>query len=396
MIKSKIIYLILLACMILFYILFIDSMSLLILILTVVFPFLQLFILMRVSRNITAVLDIGCSTTERNVPTRIAVRLKNHSILPVSCAVVSLQITNTLTNETQSLTTMLPVASDNEQSIKFSVSYAHCGMIKVSLKSIRVYDYIKLFSKVINYSCTYDIAVVPTLTAVTPAVDTAPGVMNDNEEFSKIKAGDDCSEIFNIREYVYGDKINRIHWNLTTKLDELMVKEYSLPVSSQIIIVFEFCRDSSSENSMEKNDASLDAAMSLSYFMLANNITHKIAWYDPNQKMLHTEKIGSEIDFSAFLSAVFSSGTYDDIFSAFIHSKAENSDAHFSNVIYISPVLSDELFHNFTVLNNAERKTYLYINDGSEVPEYFRDTDSAYAVEADCGDLSESLNRVII
>ena len=56
MIKSKIIYLILLACMVLFYILFVDSMSLLILILTVVFPFLQLFILRRISKNITAVL----------------------------------------------------------------------------------------------------------------------------------------------------------------------------------------------------------------------------------------------------------------------------------------------------------------------------------------------------
>ena len=396
MIKSKIIYLILLACMVLFYILFVDSMSLLILILTVVFPFLQLFILRRISKNITAVLDIGYSTTERNVPTRIAVRLKNHSILPVSCAVVSLQITNTLTNETQSLTTMLPVASDNEQSIKFSVSYAHCGMVQVVLKSIRVYDYIKLFSKVINYNCTHDIAVVPTLTSIEPAVDTSLNSMTDNEEFSKVKAGDDCSEIFNIREYIYGDKINRIHWNLTTKLDELMVKEYSLPVSSQIIIIFEFCRDSSSEYSMEKNDASLDAAMSLSYFMLANNITHKIAWYDPNQKMLHTEKISSEIDFSAFLSAVFSSGTYDDIFSAFIHSKAENNDVHFSNLIYISPALSDELFHNFTVLNNAEHKTYLYINDGSETPEFFHDTGSTFAVEADFEDISESLNKVVI
>ena len=103
-----------------------------------------------------------------------------------------------------------------------------------------------------------------------------------------------------------------------------------------------------------------------------------------------------KIDFSAFLSAVFSSGTYDDIFSAFIHSKAENNDVHFSNLIYISPALSDELFHNFTVLNNAEHKTYLYINDGSETPEFFHDAGSTFAVEADFEDISESLNKVVI
>ncbi|WP_044974385.1 DUF58 domain-containing protein [Ruminococcus sp. HUN007] len=396
MIKSKIIYLILLVCMIFFYILFVDSMSLLILILTAVFPVMQLLVLLRISKNITAVLDIDCSAIERDTPAKIAVKLKNHSVFPVSCAVVSLDIINTLTNEKQSLTTMLPVASDNEQSIKFSVSYAHCGMVRVALKSIKIYDYIKLFSKQINYNCTHDIAVLPTLQTIGSGLSTTLDSMTENEEFSKLKAGDDCSEIFSIREYIYGDKINRIHWNLTTKLDELMVKEYSLPVSSQIMIIFEFCRNGNDDESLYRNDASLETAMALSYYMFRNSITHKIAWYDPKLKMLHTEKISSEIDFSSFLSAVYSSGTYTDMFSAFIYSKAENSDSHFSHVFYISPAVSDELYHNFSVLNNADHKTYLYVNNGSELPDYFTSTDTTCAASVECDSISDSLNKVII
>lgn len=396
MIKNQITYLVLLAGIILFYILFVDSMSLLILIITIVFPVLQFIILMIVSRNISATLSTESQTVYRNTENKIIIRIKNHSVLPVSCAVVSLQITNSLTNETQSLTTMIPVSSDNEQSIKFSVSYAHCGKISVNLDNIKVYDYVKLFSKKISFGLSQEITVLPSLVGINPEVQTTLSTMTDSDEFSKIKPGDDCSEIFNIREYIYGDKINRIHWNLTTKLDELMIKEYSLPVSCHIIIIFEFCTDNNSDEKFSKNDAAIEAAMSLSYYMVSNGISHKIAWYDSATKLFNTVKISTETDFSVFLGSIFSSGTYDDYYKAFLHHKAENGDSHFSHAIYVSPVVTDEIFHNFSVLRNAVQKTYLYISDGYDVPEYFVSTESANAVSVNCENISEGLNKVIV
>ncbi|MDD6082323.1 MAG: DUF58 domain-containing protein [Oscillospiraceae bacterium] len=397
MIKSKIVYLVLLASMVLFYILFIDSMSLLTLIITVIFPFLQLALLSHVSRKITASMDIETRTVPRNTDTRIIVKIKNHSLLPVSCAMATVSIKNTLTDECQTLTTLLPVSSDNEQSIKFSVSYAHCGKVKVTLKNLKIYDYIKLFSKTINLNISQEIAVVPSLVNISPSIEVNLSGISESDEFSKNKPGDDCTEIFNIREYVYGDKLNRIHWNLSTKLDELMVKEYSLPVSSQVIILFEFCTDENSEDRFSKNDAAIETAMSLSHYMIKNGVSHRICWFDPELKCLRNEKITSADDFSGFMGAIFTSGTYRNSFSAFIHHKFENSDAHFSHTLYISPVLSDEVFHNLSVLNNTYKKSYIYINDcKSELPEFFRSSDSIYAVPADCGNISGELNRMII
>ncbi len=396
MIKSKIAYLFLLAAMFLFYIMFIDSMSLLTLIIAAVFPVIQLIILSCIARNITAALNIEKKTINKNTESRIIVKIKNHSVLPVSCAVATLQITNTLTGESQSLTTMLPVPSDNEQSIKFSVSYAHCGRVAVTLKSIKIYDYIKLFSKTITYGISQETVVIPSLASINPDVQTSLSTTNDCSEFSKVKPGDDSSEIFNIREYAYGDKINRIHWNLTTKLDELMVKEYSLPVSCSILIVFEFCSDRTSENRFFKNDAAIETAMSLSYFMIQNSISHQIAWYDAGTRLYNTETIKSEDDFAVFLGSIFNSGTYRDSFSAFIHHQAENSDTRFSHVIYISPVLSDEIFHNLSVLPNSLKKSYLYINDDSAVPDFFSSDEKTSAVNIICSDISGGLSKVII
>jgi len=397
MLKSKIIYLLLIAGMVLFYILFIDSMSLLILLLTLAFPFIQLYILFRISKNISSSL----STEEQNIPknteTKIIVNIRNYSVFPVSCAVATLNITNTLTGEVQTLTTMIPVSADNEQSIKFCVSYAHCGKILITLKSIKIYDYIKLFSRTISMNVSKEIIVVPSLVRISPTIETSFTGTAENDEFSKIKPGDDCTEIFNIREYAYGDKINRIHWNLTTKLDNLMVKEYSMPVSSRIIIVFEFCIDESSDDRFYKNDATIETAISLSHFMINNNISHQICWFDPKRKVFHTEQITSEDDFSAFIGSVFLSGTYTDYYSAFTHHKVENHEKKFSHTIYISPVLTDEIFHNLSVLYNTKKTTYVHIADNlTEEPEFFKSTDTASAVTVRYGGISEGLDKICI
>lgn len=397
MLQNKIIYLLFLASMILFYILFIDDMSLIILILTIIFPFVQLFFLFSISRNINAVLNTENVTLHRNKESKIIVNIRNKSIFPVSCAVATLKITNTLTGEEQLLTTMMPVSADNEQSIKFSVSYAHCGKINITLKKIKIYDYIKLFSKTIFLNITQEIIVLPSLVKCSPVIETSLMGITENDEFSKIKPGDDCSEVFNIREYSYGDKLNRIHWNLTTKLDNMMVKEYSLPVSSQIIIVFEFCNDNNSEDVFYKNDAAIETAMSLSHFMLTNNISHKLCWFDDVHKTLHTEKILSEDDFSAFLGSIFVSGTYNDCFNTFIHHKTENIDQQFSHTIYISPVLSDEIYHNLSVLNNTRKTTYFHIDDAQcEVPDFFKTTETTTAISVPFNALSEGLSKVWI
>lgn len=397
MIKSKIAYLILLVSMILFYILFIDSMSLMILIITAVFPFIQFILLSYSSRKITASINIETLTVPKNTDTKIIVKIKNHSLLPVSCAMASVSMKNTLTGECQTLTTLLPVSSDNEQCLKFCVSYAHCGKVEVTLNSLKIYDYVKLFSKTVKMNISQEIVVVPSLVNISPSVRISMNGTTESDEFSKTRSGDDCSEIFNIREYVYGDKLNRIHWNLTTKLDDLMVKEYSLPVSSQVVILFEFCTDENSEEKFSKNDAAIETAMSLSHYLVKNDISHKICWYDSGLKILRSEKINSDDDFSAFIGAIFNSGTYRNSFSAFIHHRLENQSEHFSHTLYISPVLSDEIFHNLSVLSNTLNKSYIYIDDSnSEPPEFFRTSDSINAVTVKCCNISGELNRMII
>lgn len=396
MIRTKIIYAFLILCAAAFFILFIDTMSLLILILTLVFPLVQYLFLLFTSKKITASIKSENSTALKDDETKIILDIANHSHFPVSCAYAVIEIQNTLTGEYQTLTTMMPVSANNIQTIKFSVSYNHCGRVIISLKNLKIYDYIKMFSKNLKPGATNEMLILPEKINISPMIETEIAALTDSDEFSKEKPGDDCSEIFDIREYIEGDKINRIHWKLTSKCDKLMLKEYSLPISNHLMILFEFSVDTSSNQAFNKTDAAIETVLALSEFLIKNGMTFRLCWYNSRTRLLQNDVISTNDDISAFINSLFNAGTYKDNFNAFIHHDIENANKMFSHVIYISSVINKELFHNISVMPNAYRKTFLYITDLTPVPEYFISAEDTHAIDIFYEKTKDDLKEIVI
>ena len=85
----------------------------------------------------------------------------------------------------------------------------------------------------------------------------------DSDEYSMKKAGYDPSETFAIREYQPGDRIRQIHWKLTEKFDNLMVRDYGLPIQNTILLLLEtgYAQDKPDPDCM---DALAEALLSVS------------------------------------------------------------------------------------------------------------------------------------
>ena len=100
-------------------------------------------------------------------------------------------------------------------------------------------------------------------TAVLPAMplppDWRPGAVPTDEdpEYSKVKPGDDPSEIFDFHSYREGDPIARIHWKLSSKHDELMVKEFSLPLPGKVLCLPDYRLCGGFPESAQRLDAML-------------------------------------------------------------------------------------------------------------------------------------------
>lgn len=68
---------------------------------------------------------------------------------------------------------------------------------------------------------------------------TREGFDMESFRYSGNRPGDDPGETYDIREYQPGDSIRQIHWKLSGKLDDIMIREKSFPVDDTVLILAE-------------------------------------------------------------------------------------------------------------------------------------------------------------
>lgn len=84
------------------------------------------------------------------------------------------------------------------------------------------------------------LSIMPKITPVMIEVGLASRYFQGEAEVYDDKTGgDDVSEVFQIRSFQPGDKIQNIHWKLSAKEDELIVRENSLPMGCPVVILLD-------------------------------------------------------------------------------------------------------------------------------------------------------------
>ena len=219
------------------------------------------------------------AVSERGKAASIRIIFHNLSVLPIAACKISVKYRNIYmsdisakpADEKYSIT--IPVKQRTVETVSLSLTPDHCGVVEFYIKNIKITDFLGfsfLFRK-INFADK--IVVLPNAFPMNGSLEN--GIVNGSESniFSTVKAGDDPSEIFQLREYRDGDRHNRIHWKLSSRSESFIVKELSQPVNSKILILCDFsgCKDAG------QTDMIFDMAMTLSSFFIRNGTVHTIA-----------------------------------------------------------------------------------------------------------------------
>lgn len=115
--------------------------------------------------------------------------------------------------------------------VRIPVDYNQYGIHRVRMDKIFLFDIMRLFHKRLNEGKEINVIVVPKLYSIAMEWNYDENLYDgEGERYSENKPGDDPSEIFDIRDYQEGDRLSRIHWKISMKLNRVMVKEYSRPL----------------------------------------------------------------------------------------------------------------------------------------------------------------------
>lgn len=128
---------------------------------------------------------------------------------------------------------MLPHAS---YVIKHGVKFRYRGAYELGIRCIYAYDLFRIFRVRIDINSTVDVTVTPRRCHIddsnTDAVsDSADRTLRSPYTFDKLEVSD-------IRNYRPGDGLKSVHWKLSSKSEELVVKDYNTGVSKMTYI---FC-----------------------------------------------------------------------------------------------------------------------------------------------------------
>lgn len=174
----------------------------------------------------------------------------------------------------------------------FEFESTYCGNIEFHIDFIEIYDFLGIFSRKMRVDLKKSIGILPQFEPIPLEITRRTREFPaDADEYSTEKSGDDPAEIYQIREYRPWDSIHDIHWKLSAKEDELMVKEHSLPLGCVVLLWLDF---EDKGKSAEGFSRLLEKTASLSVSLIEEKCVHMVSWFEEKNKRIIKRKIDSE------------------------------------------------------------------------------------------------------
>ncbi len=130
--------------------------------------------------------------------------------------------------------------------VKYNKLAKHCGMLTLSAKYCKVYDIMGIFFIPVRINTKLEVNIIPK--PKKPAL--IPNYENVAVLGYKPKKGGGFSDFYELRQYQHGDSLKNIHWKLTSKHDDIIVREPNLPIYKKLTIMLVLTDNSTANDSI--------------------------------------------------------------------------------------------------------------------------------------------------
>ncbi|MEZ3487807.1 MAG: DUF58 domain-containing protein [Lachnospiraceae bacterium] len=206
----------------------------------------------------------------------VVLEVERKNRLPLGAIRIRLVFKNVLYGDQKETTVWLLPGEQKQMTFTYLYEAADCGNVRTCAASAQYQDLFGLavFTRAVDIS--RETLVYPPEIRLNMELLKRPETKSFGEMYSQ-KRGQDISEVSGLRDYVPGDSMNSIHWKLSGKLDELIVREFGQPSNYNTLILYEMMkknREKEIPNSC--NNAVLALTVSLSMSMLELNLEHNV------------------------------------------------------------------------------------------------------------------------
>lgn len=376
MLLTKLLFIVLIIICILFYILYLWDFALVLLIVIAVLPIIMFITTYIAKKNITVEFAVKDKSVSKNTDFPVQLVVTNKSIFPIGKASARIEYYNIFSDQLSAFDLFLPIQARNSQRVTFRLCSKFCGIIKIKASSLHIYDPLKIFKFKVDENISTEVNILPEGHEISGIVQYTDRVNEESDIFSEHRPGDDPSEVFDLREYNPGDKLNKIHWKLSSKKDDFIVKEYSMPIDVPCAVFLDLKSYTSSNYDLPVIDTVVETFLSLSQFLLDNERGHSVIFFDSSQNCFTEEHIHDTSDLNKFIKKLFSSFT--DSMDCQPPDKYffDNPDLSFASFTYISSSTAQGVLDKIDEGVDADIKNAFII---AESEKKFSEADGAFS-----------------
>ena len=266
------------------------------------------------SRKIKISLQVPSLTVPKQEPILIEIKIENTSRLPVANVAVGISYIDGFDKTEISERTLGMVDSRSTVILRLKITARYAGKVSFRLDQAKIYDYLKLSGwRVKVDKDLIEALVVPDMYEIRLDLDNMTMRLGEEGDFhSHERSGDDVSEVFDTRAFRDGDTLQKIHWKLSAKADELLVREFSMPIENMVLLLVDLQWSGTQKWTHMQSDGMLTMIASVSYSLLVQGCPHEVAWLNGSLDEFIRLPITSEEDIYELAGSLMDAGVYED------------------------------------------------------------------------------------
>lgn len=271
-----------------------------------VFPIYSIIGVRKVQQKARLELKLPTSFMHRGEEFYLRFILYNPTAFPLLNATIKLTMENRFYGDEGLHFLNMPVRAKKDTEVDYPIVMDYCGRFAVKAESIQFTDLLGIYEVTVPLKEEKECLILPDGKERNSEAGQIY-IHGVSESMESKEKGYDFSEVSGIREYIPGDKLQNIHWKLSVKKDELMVKERISVSAMQLNVLVDLANDEEM-----RLEAVLELADSVTKAFVNQNLPFTVYYYSTNFGDLKETYIGNKIERMQWLEMLFYDRSYSE------------------------------------------------------------------------------------
>ena len=280
--KTAVIYLLIFAVITLLMICYHSKLTSVLFIFMLVLPVIS-FLLLFISKLLLKV-ELICKEpfAEKKTPVDITVKITNRFIIPLYLTEIYATLPLKSKESFCYQNTLMSLAPFSTVKIKYDSPIKLRGVYEFGIDKVKISDLFNIFYLVKKIRINKEFTVLPRKLIINPITNTGESEMESSVPNPTALQKHSYA---GVKPYEPGDPVKSIHWTMSAKQDNLMVKQFENSAGGRCIILadlngyFPF-----EEENHEYTDTVIEIMLALDISLISANQTCLNIWYKPEKK----------------------------------------------------------------------------------------------------------------